>query len=221
MASSYIQNIRNYAQAMALRGASWQDIMSRSGVNQRRAQEYDSMYDKGSFLEGTLEQGRKEYEGIGVLNKVRPSEKWLTNMSEKFARDLTKQFIKQYTSDDFIASLRINQEPVQQQQPTRQPRPQPIRFEMPELPRVRPPRPPRRGDRAPATAAPAAPVQVMPEEAFSGGAPQDINRRGRVRRGRSARPAAQTRSNSLSALSIGGGGAAGRGLTIGGPQLSL
>jgi hypothetical protein len=219
MASSYIQNIRNYAQAMALRGASWQDIMSRSGVNQRRAQEYDSMYDKGSFLEGTLEQGRKEYANVGVLNKVRPSESWYNTMAEKFARDLTKQFIKQYTSDDFIASLRINQEPVQQ--PTRQPRPQPIRFEMPELPRVRPPRPPRRGTTSPATAAPAAPAQVMPEEAFSGGAPQDINRRGRVRRGRSARPAAQTRSNSLSALSIGGGGGIGRGLTIGGPQLSL
>jgi hypothetical protein len=141
---------------------------------------------------------------------------------QRARRGITKDFVSKYGSQDFLSQLKIRRDQVaanqkggkkdqpmgQEPRPDRQPRPTGADTSMGSIPPLfyQP------------TPGVYEPFNVEDESFFSGGTPQDSTRRGGVKRNKSNRAGAVSKTRT--SLSIGGGATA-PGTAIGGRQLSL
>jgi hypothetical protein len=209
---------RNAAKALAIQGFDWQTITKKTGVNNNRAQKLDAKLDRGSMLPGSMRQAQQStpfapWMDLNGNTGMTPMTRYELSL-QRTQKGITKDFMRQYGSQDFLSQLKIRRDKVaaNQQSIGQQPAPRPERvMEAPGS----------------TTTLPQLYYQPSPgvyevfdveDESFFGGAPQDATRRGGVKRNKSNRAGAV--SNTRSSLSIGGGATA-PGTAIGGRQLSL
>lgn len=219
---SVLSDKRDAAMALAIRGFDWRSIVNQTGVNKTRAQNLDARLDRGSMLPGSMFQAQQ----------VTPSAFWMhmkggtgnpaavhsANL-QRAQQGITNDFLRQYGSKDFLSQLKIRREKlVETQQPIGQePEPTPKRQ-----PKNQPVSGPDTSSLPPLYYQPTPgvyqPFDVEDESLITGGSPQDATRRGGVRRNKSNRAGAVSKTRN--SLSIGGGATA-PGTAIGGRQLSL
>jgi hypothetical protein len=220
------QDKRNAAMALAIQGFSADYLQKKTGVNSKRAEMIDARYDRGSFLAGSRGQAKANLPagllpiygtdivggrgGLGVYSGG-PE-----RAIERGQRRITKDFLRQYGSQDFISQLKIRRKEAAGK-PTNDPsvlnfEPRPVelagtynQYEPPQDLFYQP------------TPGVYEPFEL--EEGFYGGSPQDATRRGGVKRNRGSRASRASAASTKNSLSI-GGGATGSG-AIGGRQLSL
>jgi hypothetical protein len=210
---------RNAAKALAIQGFDWQTISNKTGVNNNRAQKLDAKLDRGSMLPGSMRQAQQStpfapWMDLNGNTGMTPMTRYELSL-QRTQKGITKDFLRQYGSQDFLSQLKIRRDKVaanQQsigQQPAPRTAPQPVSgAETSSLP-------PLFYQPSPGVYEP---IDIEDESFFTGGSPQDSTRRGGVKRNKSNRAGAVSKTRN--SLSIGGGATA-PGTAIGGRQLSL
>lgn len=221
------QDKRNAAMALAIQGFSADYLQKKTGVSNKRAEMIDARYDRGSFLAGSRGQAKANLPagmlpvygtrvgGVGGGLEIYSGD-MLGRTIERGQRRITKDFLRQYGSQDFISQLKIRRDEAAGKTPKDpsvlnfEPRPVELagtynQYEVPQDLYYQP------------TPGVYEPFEL--QEGFYGGSPQDATRRGGVKRNRGSRSSRASASSTKNSLSIGarpGGGGA-----IGGRQLSL